>query len=200
MAGDRRRVNSRHSAEGMQPNHELTGFIFTRPALPSAVSLRQVKALQANGAHKGASNRRNTMYSSILVPVDLAETELAARAIEAAVTFAKTSGGRIRLVYVRPFVPMPYMEYVPANFDAGQKAEMEADLAKVAASVPYDKDKVSMAVLDGSIHSAVLDEAKSWGADLIIVWSHRPGFATYLIGSNAATMVRHSTCSVLVVR
>lgn len=140
------------------------------------------------------------MYSSILVPVDLAETPLAARAIEAAVAFATSTAGRIRLVYVRPFVPMPYMEYVPAHFDAGQKAEMEADLAKVAASVAYDKDKVSTKVLDGSVHSAVLDEAASWGADLIIVWSHRPGFATYLIGSNAATMVRHSECSVLVVR
>ena len=140
------------------------------------------------------------MYSSILVPVDLAETELASRAIEAAVTFAKSSGGRIRLVYVRPFVPMPYMEYVPVNFDAGQRAELEADLAKIASSVAHEKGKVSSKVLDGSIHTAVLDEAKEWGADLIIIWSHRPGFATYLIGSNAATMVRHSTCSVLVVR
>ena len=140
------------------------------------------------------------MYSSILVPIDLAETELASRAIEAAVTFARASNGRIRLVYVRPFVPMPYMEYVPAHFDAGQKVEMEADLAKVAASIAYDTNKVSTKVLDGSIHSAVLDEAEAFRADLIVIWSHKPGFAAYLIGSNAATMVRHSTCSVLVVR
>lgn len=140
------------------------------------------------------------MYSSILVPVDLAETELASRAITAAVTFATETEGRIRLVYVRPFVPMPYMEFVPADFDAGQKAEMEVDLARLAATVPYEQDRLSTKILDGSIHSAVLDEAEAFGADLIIVWSHRPGFASYLIGSNAATMVRHATCSVLVVR
>jgi nucleotide-binding universal stress UspA family protein len=140
------------------------------------------------------------MHSAILVPVDLAEPELAGRAIEAAVSAAKESGGNIRLVYVKPFVPMPYMEYVPADFDAARNEELKADLAKVAASVAYDKNKVSTAILNGSIHTAVLDEAERWGADLIVVWSHRPGFATYLIGSNAATIVRHSKCSVLVVR
>jgi nucleotide-binding universal stress UspA family protein len=140
------------------------------------------------------------MHSAILVPVDLSEPELAGKAIEAAASAARESGGKIRLVYVKPFVPMPYMEYVPADFDVARDAELAADLARVAASVPYDKDKVSTAVLTGSVHSAVLDEAEKWGADLIVVWSHRPGFATYLIGSNAATMVRHSKCSVLVVR
>jgi nucleotide-binding universal stress UspA family protein len=140
------------------------------------------------------------MYKAILVPVDLAEPELAGRAINAAVASARESGGSIRLVYVKPFVPMPYMEYVPANFDAAREEELKADLAKVAATIAYDKAKVSTAILNGSIHSAVLEEAERWGADLIVVWSHRPSLATYLIGSNAATIVRHSKCSVLVVR
>ncbi len=140
------------------------------------------------------------MYSNILVPVDLAEAPLAGRAIEAAVAAARESGGKVRLVYVKPFVPMPYMEYVPANFDAEREAELKADLAKMAANVPLDKERVSAAILSGSVHSAVLDEAEKCGADLIVVWSHRPGLATYLIGSNAATIVRHSKCSVLVVR
>jgi nucleotide-binding universal stress UspA family protein len=140
------------------------------------------------------------MYSAILVPVDLAEPEFAGKAIEAAVSAAKDSGGKIRLVYVKPFVPMPYMEYVPASFDSARDEELKVDLAKIAAGIAYDKDKVSTGILTGSVHSAVLDEAERWGADLIVVWSHRPGFATYLIGSNAATIVRHSTCSVLVVR
>jgi nucleotide-binding universal stress UspA family protein len=35
---------------------------------------------------------------------------------------------------------------------------------------------------------------------LIVVGSHRPTMATYLLGSNAKTIVRHAKCSVLVVR
>ena len=38
------------------------------------------------------------------------------------------------------------------------------------------------------------------GADLIIIGSHRPAMSTYLLGSNATTVVRHAGCSVLVVR
>ena len=47
---------------------------------------------------------------------------------------------------------------------------------------------------------ARLAEAEDWGADLIVVGSHRPTMATYLLGSNAKTIVRHAKCSVLVVR
>ena len=38
------------------------------------------------------------MYKSILVPVDIAEPDLAEPAITAAVSFAKISGGAVRLV------------------------------------------------------------------------------------------------------
>jgi nucleotide-binding universal stress UspA family protein len=33
-----------------------------------------------------------------------------------------------------------------------------------------------------------------------VVGSHRPTMATYLLGSNAKTIVRHAKCSVLIVR
>jgi nucleotide-binding universal stress UspA family protein len=43
-------------------------------------------------------------------------------------------------------------------------------------------------------------DATEWGADLIVVGSHRPVMSDYLLGSNAKTIVRHAQCSVLVVR
>jgi nucleotide-binding universal stress UspA family protein len=46
----------------------------------------------------------------------------------------------------------------------------------------------------------VIDEAKESAVDLIVVTSHRPQMSTYLLGSNAAKIVRHATCSVLVLR
>ncbi len=52
----------------------------------------------------------------------------------------------------------------------------------------------------GSVYAEVLDEAGRIGAALVVVDSHRPSMATYLLGSNAATIVRHATSSVLVVR
>lgn len=140
------------------------------------------------------------MYQAILVPVDLAEVPLAMPAIKAAVTFAKSTGGRVRLIYVRSLVPVTYMEFVPADFDVEQQSDAEKKLNSVALLVDLPAEQVSSTVLLGAVHSEVLREAESWGADLIVVWSHKPGFAAYLLGSNAATIVRHAKCSVLVVR
>lgn len=140
------------------------------------------------------------MFRSILVPVDLAEPAVAQPAIDAAADLAMKSDGRIRLVTVRSLLPVTYMEYVPADFDASSKAECEAALNAIAAGVALPRDRVSVSVKIGSVYSEVLDEAKTWGADLIVVGSHRPGMATYLLGSNATTIVRHATSSVLVIR
>ena len=52
----------------------------------------------------------------------------------------------------------------------------------------------------GGVYPEVLAEAKECGADLVVVGSHRPSMSTYLLGSNAKTIVRHAICSVLVVR
>ncbi|WP_186419033.1 universal stress protein [Bosea sp. CS1GBMeth4] len=140
------------------------------------------------------------MYKSILVPVDLAEADLAAPAIAAAEAFAAQSDGSIRLVYVRSLVPITYMEFVPADFDAGQQAESEAKLAEIAAKVNLPAERVSAKVLVGSVHGEVLAEADASGADLIVIGSHEPGMLAYVIGSNASTIVRRAKCSVLVVR
>lgn len=140
------------------------------------------------------------MYKSILVPVDLAEADLAAPAIAAAESFAMASEGTIRLIYVRSLVPITYMEFVPADFDAGQQNEAEAQLAEIAAKVKLPSERVSAKVLVGSVHGEVLAEADASGADLIVIGSHEPGMLAYVIGSNASTIVRRAKCSVLVVR
>ncbi|PZU91741.1 MAG: universal stress protein UspA [Chelatococcus sp.] len=140
------------------------------------------------------------MYKSIVVPVDLAEAELASPAVTAAVSFAKLSGGVIRLVYVRSLVPMTYMEFVPADFDAGQQEEAEAKLAEIAAKIDLPPEQISAKVLVGSVHGEVLAEADASAADLIVIASHEPGMLAYVIGSNASAIVRRAKCSVLVVR
>ena len=43
-------------------------------------------------------------------------------------------------------------------------------------------------------------KAEEKKAELIIVASHQPGLQKYFLGSTAAKVVRHATCSVIVVR
>lgn len=140
------------------------------------------------------------MYKSILVPVDIAEPEMAEPAIAAATSFARASGGAVRLVYVRSLVPVTYMEFVPAGFDAEQQEDAEAKLASIAAKIDLPEAQVSAKVLIGSVHGEVLAEADASGADLVVIGSHEPGILAYVIGSNASSIVRRAKCSVLVVR
>lgn len=140
------------------------------------------------------------MFKTILVPVDLGEIDIARPAIDKAVAFVRTSDGTVRLVYVRSVMPVTFMEFVPPDFDAGQQTEADARLAEIAAAIPLPQERVSSVVRLGSIYNEVLDEAEKMGADLLVVGSHRPAMSSYLLGSNAATIVRHATCSVLVVR
>ncbi|MGY8996656.1 MAG: universal stress protein, partial [Alphaproteobacteria bacterium] len=52
----------------------------------------------------------------------------------------------------------------------------------------------------GSIHAEILRLAQETGADLVVMASHKPGFRDYLLGPNAAHVMRHAPMSVLVVR
>jgi nucleotide-binding universal stress UspA family protein len=140
------------------------------------------------------------MYRTLLVPVDIADVETARPALDRALALAQASNGTIRLIHVRSLAPVAYMEFVPATFDLDQQRDAEARLAEIAASIAFPAERVSAVVRLGSVYNEVLQEAETTGADLIVVGSHRPTMATYLLGSNASTIVRHATCSVLVVR
>jgi nucleotide-binding universal stress UspA family protein len=140
------------------------------------------------------------MFKTILVPVDVSEPETAKPAIEHAVEQAKLADGTVRLIYVRSVMPMSLMEFIPPKFDTDQHQEAERKLAAIAAAVPLPEGRVSSVARMGGVYHTVLEEAERIGADLIIVGSHRPSMSSYLIGSNAATIVRHAPCSVLVVR
>ena len=143
------------------------------------------------------------MYKSILVPIDLANTELAKPAIASALMMARQSEGTIRLVNVLPLTPAMLAEYVPSDFEAQQRKTSEEALAMIAAEIAIDPSRISSAVRQGGIHQEILEEANAIKADLIVMTLHRaqkPGLRTYFLGSNAGHVVRYAKCSVLVVR
>jgi nucleotide-binding universal stress UspA family protein len=60
---------------------------------------------------------------------------------------------------------------------------------------------VESGLRDGDPRTEIVEEARDWGADLIIVGSHgRTGMERWLLGSVAEHVVRHAPCSVEVVR
>jgi nucleotide-binding universal stress UspA family protein len=139
------------------------------------------------------------MFKRIVLAIDLAEPTLAPRGLEQAVELAK-AGGELRLVNVQPVMPATFMEYVPVDFDVEQATRAKEALDAILAGVDLPAERKSVATRAGGIYHELLQEASEWGADLIVVGSHRPVMSDYLLGSNAKTIVRHAQCSVLVVR
>jgi universal stress protein G len=140
------------------------------------------------------------MYQQILVPIDLADPNLAKPAIDTALMFAKNYNGTIRLINVLPMTPVMLAEYVPPDFDVQQRKSAEEAISIIAKEVPLDGGRVSSVVRQGGVYHEILEEAKAIKAELIVMSSHRVGVRTYFLGSNAGHVVRYAACSVMVVR
>src|ERR1700746_2582797 len=125
------------------------------------------------------------MFKSILVPVDLADTDLAKPAIATAATLSQTWGGTVRLLNVLPMTPVMLAEYVPPDFDAQQRSSAEEAITIVATETRLPPQRVSVIVRQGGIYHEILEEAKAMHCDLIVMSSHRAGIRTYFLGSNA---------------
>lgn len=140
------------------------------------------------------------MFDTILCPVDPVEPGLEEKALAAARQLAVAGGGRIVLLAVVPDMPAYAAEYIPLDFREAQVKDARATLAELTARLDLPDGRVAAKVRMGRPYHEILEEAGEAKADLIVMASHRPGLATYLIGSNATHVVRHARCSVMVLR
>src|SRR5215469_13238536 len=69
--------------------------------------------------------RDGAMYKKILVPIDLADPDLAKPAVATALMMAAASEGVIRFVNVLPLTPVMLAEYVPPDFEVQQRKAAE---------------------------------------------------------------------------
>ena len=141
------------------------------------------------------------MYKSILLPIDLNEQSSWERSIPVAIDMAKIYGASVRVMTVIPDYGKSIVgSYFPADFSDKALADTTAKLENlVAEAFPSDFDVEGIA-RHGSVYKEVIEVADSIGADLIVLASHRPARSDYLLGPNAARVVRHAKQSVFVVR
>ena len=141
------------------------------------------------------------MFRSILVPVDLAAQSGKRRALAAAVDMARRYDAELTVMTVIPDFGMSIVgSFFEEGFAERAMAEVAAKLrAFCAEHVPQDL-RVYQHVAQGPIYDAILRAAREQGYDCIVMGSHRPELKDYLLGPNAARVVRHAPCSVMVVR
>lgn len=140
------------------------------------------------------------MFKTILVAIDLEHADQAREILRTAKRIADTDGAEVCLLTVVPAAPAIVSQYLHENYEqmvSGQAGKELAELAKEAGLKAGDE---TCLIRFGTVYVEVLAAAESVQADLIVTGSHKPNVSDYLIGSNAARVVRHSTCAVLVIR
>ena len=83
----------------------------------------------------------------------------------------------------------------------GETERLEKHVAETLPALTQTGLKATAKVGHGDPRIAILDEAKAFGADLVVVGSHgRRGLAKLVLGSVATHIVTHAHCSVLVAK
>ena len=140
------------------------------------------------------------MFKKILVPVDPAEPGFAEEALSKAAQLSKDYGAKIHLMAVCPEVQSFVASQLPDGWQKREIDETTVILDKIGADLNLAAGSVDCVVRMGSVYHEVIEEAEQASCDLVLMTSHKPGLSTYFIGSNAAHIVRHAPCSVLVLR
>jgi len=140
------------------------------------------------------------MFEKILVPVDPAEPGFAKDALSKAAQMARDYGAKVHLMAVCPEVQSFVASQLPEGWQKREIDETTVILDKIGADLNLPEGAVDSVVRMGSVYHEVIDEAEQAGCDLVLMSSHKPGLSTYFIGSNAAHIVRHAPCSVMVLR
>jgi len=141
------------------------------------------------------------MYKKIFVPVDINQESSWKLALPQAIEFAKKDGAKLSLFTVVPDLAMTVAgSFFPKDYAKKALEHAEYELKAVARNhVPSDIDCTCYVDL-GTIYKRIIKAADEIGSDLIVLASHRPGTKDYLLGPNAARVVRHAKQSVFVVR
>ena len=140
------------------------------------------------------------MTKRILVPIDLHQEADRAILLAEAVAYAEAVNGKLILLNV---VDIDFDSAMVDRFDDVKKQYASAahkKLADVAKRRVPDALIEDIKVTSGRSYSKVVDAAADLGVDLIMMAAHKEGMKDYLLGMTAARVVRHSPCSVMVVR
>jgi nucleotide-binding universal stress UspA family protein len=135
------------------------------------------------------------MYKSLLIPIAPDHD----RDIDAAIEFAehiREKDGKITLLSIVEAVPAYVETHLP-------KEHMTQNVVNAKVRLQEDADghqNMDIQVIVGHPANSILSYAQKNDIDCIVVASHRPGYQDYFLGSTAARVVRHATCSVHVLR
>lgn len=142
------------------------------------------------------------MYQHILVPVD--GSEVSNSALDAAIDLARETHAQLRVVYLVDETLFSWGSVAGIDLKeelcrAGQEIMAKA-LARVR-EAGLEAQAALPETVGRRIENVIIEQARTWPADLIIIGTHgRRGIDRLMLGSVAAGVARLSAVPVLLVR
>ena len=140
------------------------------------------------------------MFNLILAAVDLDDNDKAQKILRIAANIANADSAGLHLLSVIGAAQAVISQHLPEGYEKMAMKRTEQDLATLATSVDLTQGTVTSSARFGDIYREILVQAEKSAVDLIIIGSNKPQAIDFLLGTNAARVVRHSSCSVFVVR
>ncbi|WP_170463557.1 universal stress protein [Ruegeria arenilitoris] len=143
------------------------------------------------------------MTNAVLCAVDISNGDLDSPILKKAAALADQENAQLDVVTVLPDFGESWVSgFFESDFHDKAMEEAHSKLAEmcVAAVGSERNEKIRHVVATGTAYQEILKTAESAGSDLIVIGAHKPDFKDYLLGPNAARVVRHSNVSVYVVR
>jgi nucleotide-binding universal stress UspA family protein len=137
-------------------------------------------------------------FQHVLVAVD--GSEFAAHALEVASSLAAAVGAQIGLVHVIDPKLIGSETGVPADqLWAMLRADAKGLLDTAASTIPAHAPCWKF-LREGTPWTEIVESARKWPADLIVIGTHgRSGLTRLVFGSTAEGVTRHAPCPVVVV-
>lgn len=139
------------------------------------------------------------MFKVILIPIDVTQMEAAAMSLAAARELVDRHDTKTILLSVLHEIPAYVAAQIPRSVHEQALSNANASLTKLVEehNLPSGTEVL---VREGHPSNTILEVAHDTHADVIVIASHNPVLADYLLGSVASRVVRHAHCSVLVAR
>lgn len=141
------------------------------------------------------------MFKNILVPLDLGDETESVYLFTAAAELAEPMGATLHVMTVVPEFAMPMVaSFFPADYEEKAMVEGRNGLAAFVAAQEA-KDMVSEQIVGhGSVYKEVVKAANKSKCDVIVLGSGSADTGDFLLGHNAARVMRHADCSVILLR
>ena len=141
-----------------------------------------------------------SFFNNILATIDLGDPDTSEAVMQGALELLD-DGDKLNVICVVPnFGTGVVGSFFPEGYEEDALKKTKEALHEFTAKYVPKGTRLQHIISHGNVYEEIIEAANTIKADVILIGSHRPKLRDYLLGPNAARVVRHAKQSVFVIR